>query len=109
MDWLGYRHTEIAELPCMESLNNSLDRNSGEFIYHKRFSIRITNREEWMDGTGADLYKILVFVWVQAGWEHLFDSVGQQRKGTGQLRRTPSNGVSIGRTGYEDVRGEDAL
>ena len=49
------RHAEIAELPCMELLNNDLDRTAGEIIFEKRFSIRITSRDEWVDGTHPEL------------------------------------------------------
>ena len=49
------RHAEITELPCMELINNGLNKTAGDFIFKKRLFIRITSREEWVDGTHPDL------------------------------------------------------
>ena len=39
----------------MEFLTNDSDRTAVEIIFEKRFSIRITSRDEWVDGTHLEL------------------------------------------------------
>ena len=47
-EWIPTQGTyaEIAELPCMELLNNDLDRTVEEIIFEKRFSVRMSSRDE---------------------------------------------------------------
>ena len=89
----------------MELLNNGLDRTAGKFIFEKRISIRITNREEWVDGTHLEL--TYTKFWYTDG-SKLDLNTGpaawaSKERDIYRLSRTFSLSVSIGNTGYKDV------